>query len=89
MTTDGPNYTERLLDAVGRCLSREVAQRILDLRADPLLQDRVDWLADKCSAGELTVEERAEYEQYVRCWQFISLLQAKARELLDPRSGAA
>ena len=40
-------------------------------------QARIDELADKCTEGELTHEERAEYETYVRAGTFISILQAK------------
>jgi hypothetical protein len=73
---------ERLLDPVGRCLTPEVARQLVDLRADPDLQERVDLLADKCTEGQLTAEEREEYETYVRASRFIAILQAKARKVL-------
>jgi hypothetical protein len=72
----------RLLDPVSRCLTAEVAQRLVDLRADPQLQKRIDTLADKCTADQLTPEEREEYETYIRASRFIAVLQAKARKLL-------
>lgn len=73
---------DRLLDPVTRCLTPEVARQLVDLRADPELQARVDMLADKCTEGQLSVEEREEYETYVRFSRFIAILQAKARKLL-------
>src|SRR5262249_19588628 len=73
---------ERLLDPVSRCLTPEVARRLIELRADPELQARVDVLAEKCSEGQLSAEEREEYETYVRFSRFIAVLQAKARKLL-------
>jgi hypothetical protein len=73
----------RLLDPVSRCLTPEVARRLVELRADPELQKRIDTLADKCTADRLTLEEREEYETYVRTSRFIAILQAKARKLLS------
>lgn len=80
---------DRLMAPIGECLSPEVARRLVSLRADAALQARVDELADRCSAGTLTEPERAEYEQYVRFSQFVTLLQSRARRLLDQTSGAA
>ena len=73
---------DRLLDAVTRCLTPEVARRLVGLRADPELQQWVDTLADRCTEGQLTPEEREEYETYVRTSRFIAILQAKGRKLL-------
>jgi hypothetical protein len=73
---------DRLLDPVSQCLTPEVARRIIELRAEPELQARVDVLAERCSQGELSPEEREEYEAYVRGSRFVALLQAKARKLL-------
>lgn len=68
-------------------MTPEVARRLVALRADEAVQDRIDHLAEKCSEGELSPEERAEYEAYVRAIDFIATLQAKARKaLLDPDS---
>ena len=53
---------DRLLDPVVRCLTPEVARRLVELRADPGLQGRIDALADKCTEGQLTPEEREEYD---------------------------
>lgn len=73
---------DRILDPVSRCLTPEVARRLVKLRADPDVQARIDELADKCNEGELTTAERAEYDAYVSAIDFIAILQAKARELL-------
>ena len=80
---------ERLIEPVGRCLTPEVAKRIAYLQADKELQSRVDELADKANAGTLTETERSEYEQYVSFSQFVTLLQIKARNILDSSPGAA
>jgi hypothetical protein len=73
---------DRLLGPISRCLTPEVAQKLVQLRADPKLQERLDLLADKCTEGQLTPEEREEYETLVHAGHFIAILQAKARKFL-------
>ena len=73
----------RLLEPVGRCLTPEVARAIVNLRADLSVQTRIDELADKCTEGTLSAEEQSEYETYVHAIDFIAVLQAQARSLLD------
>src|SRR5258708_32940203 len=79
---DASVYLDRMLEPVSRCFTMEVADRLVQLRADPQIQIRIDELADKCTEGELTEEERREYETYVRAGNLIALLQAKARRFL-------
>src|SRR5206468_3309143 len=50
------------LEPLGKCLTPEVARKIVALRANRKTQARVDLLADKCTEGTLTKEERKEYE---------------------------
>jgi hypothetical protein len=73
---------DRLLDPVSRCLTPPVARRLVELRADPVVQARIDDLARKSTAGQLTPQERAEYEACVSAGTFIAILQSKARALL-------
>ncbi len=86
-TTD---VLHRLMDPVTRCLTPDSARRLVGLRADQAVQERIDDLADRCTEGQLTSEERAEYETYVNFIDFIGLLQARARRLLteDPASNS-
>ena len=72
----------QLLEPLGRCLSPEVAQQIINLRADPDLQRHIDQLAEKNTEGMLSDAERSEYEAYVHAINFINILQIKARKLL-------
>jgi hypothetical protein len=74
---------DRLLDPIAEAFSPEVARRIVDLRADSDMQCRLDELATRSTAGQLTAEERLEYEQYVDVVDLISVLQAKAQRVLD------
>lgn len=52
----------RLLEPVGRCLTPDVAKELVNLRADPVVQARIEELADKNTEGELSPEELDEYE---------------------------
>ncbi len=73
---------DRLFDPVEKCLTPEVARRLLGIRAPAEVQDRLDELADKSSDGTLSSDERSEYEVSVRAINFIGVLQAKARSVL-------
>jgi hypothetical protein len=73
---------DRLLDRVARCFTPKVARALLEVRADPELQVRIDELASRCNEGLLSQAERDEYEAYVRAINLITLLQSRARLLL-------
>ena len=73
---------DRLFDPIAQCLTPEVARALVNLRAQPDVQARIDELAEKCNDGELTPVELAEYQDIVEAIDFISLLQAKARARL-------
>lgn len=73
---------DRILEPVSSSLNEKAAQKLLALKADRKTQARVSKLADKCTEGELTPEERREYEMYLMANHFIAILQAKARILL-------
>ena len=62
------------------------ADAVLNFRPDPTLQDRIEELAAKSTEGELTDQERAEYEGYVRANKFIAILQRQARQFLGTTS---
>ena len=75
------SFLSRMASPVARRLNREAARALLDVRADKATAARVARLARKCNEGELTDEERAEYERYVTAGTLIAILQAKARLL--------
>jgi hypothetical protein len=84
--TTATRLLDRLLDPVGRCLSRRAARELAGLRADDETQDLIRELAEKCNEGTLSVEERAEYEAYVMAANVVAILQAKARARLTATS---
>lgn len=77
------NVLDRFLDPFGALLTPEVAQRLVDFRVDASTQARIDALADKCTEGQLTPAEGEEYDTYIAAIDFITVLQAKARTVLD------
>jgi len=82
MSTAVSDTLDRLLDPVGRSLSPEAARTLVNLRADRTFQTRLDELADKNTAGQLTPEELQEYDLYLSALSVLTVLQSKARLLL-------
>jgi hypothetical protein len=72
----------QLLEPFVRMMPVSFAEELAAMRAAPDAQGRIDELAGKCNEGELTPEERTEYEAYVDAIDVISILQAKARVVL-------
>ncbi len=77
--TLSPSILDRLLEPLGDAMPIDYARKLVELRASPADQARIDELADKCNEGLLTAEEREEYEGYVQAIQVITVLQLKAR----------
>ena len=73
---------DRVLEPITDCLTPDVAAKLVALRADDRIQARVDELAEKANEGTLSTEERTEYDRYRDAFHFVTILQAKARELL-------
>ena len=78
----GGAVLEEMLEPVSRCLGMETARALTALQVDERIQARVEDLAEKCNEGQLTEDERAEYEAYVQASTLIGILQAKARQKL-------
>ncbi len=74
---------DRVLEPITNCLTPDVAAKLVALRADDQIQARVDELAEKANEGTLSKEERTEYDRYRDAFHFVTILQAKARELLS------
>jgi hypothetical protein len=77
---------DRILEPVSSSLNEEAARRILTLTADRKTRALVNKLADKCNEGELTPEERREYETYLMANHLVAILKARARILLSRKS---
>ena len=73
---------DRGTDPILQFFTVDQARGIVQYRGDAALETRIEELAAKANEGELTPDERAEYEGYVRANKFMAILQAKARKLL-------
>lgn len=73
---------DSLLDPLSRCLDEESARRLFELRVAPVVQERIDALAERANEGRLADEERAEYETLINAADFISILKLKTRRHL-------
>lgn len=82
-TLTNADALDRLLDPVRDCLTRDVALKIIGLRADPETQARLDGLAERNAAGTITPEELAVYDALIGAGNVIAVLQAKARAVID------
>ena len=58
---------------------------VLSFKPDAALVERIDLLASRCTEGELTPEEREEYEGYVRADMFIAILRKQAERMSHAR----
>jgi hypothetical protein len=63
--------------------------KLIELRVSVKVQARINALARKCNVGELTEDDRAEYEIYVLVGEFLAILQAHSRLLLARRERAS
>jgi len=79
---------DRIFDPFRDVLTPEFARRVLAWHADDEIERRLDELGDKCNEGTITAGEREEYETYVRSIDFIGILQAKARAVLQQNGNA-
>ena len=73
---------EQMIDGLSKCLTPESAKQVLKFRADAKLQKHLHQLADKCTEGTLTPEERSEYGDCVTLGTFLAILQSKIRQKL-------
>ena len=82
MATTATSALDRIVEPVVRSLNREAAQSLLNIRVDRAATRRMATLARKCNEGELSPEERNEYEMNVLASELLALFQAKARALV-------
>jgi hypothetical protein len=84
----GNDLLDRLLDPIGQALTPEAARRLLAVRADAEAQRRMDELAERANEGQLSQDEREQYESLVAAAGVIAVLQTKARAVLAGTTAA-
>jgi hypothetical protein len=65
---------DRGTDVLLRFFTAEQAEALAAYRGDEAIQNRIEELARKSTEGELTDQERAEYEGYVKANKFVAIL---------------
>lgn len=68
----------KLFEPMAALMDVEAAKKILTIKADRKTRARVSKLAQKCSDGILTPEERSEYEEHILVGDLVALFRAKA-----------
>ena len=71
-----------LLEPLSLCLDAESARRLVAFRIDPQVLARMEVLGERANEGQLTADERSEYEALINAADFISILRLKARRHL-------
>lgn len=77
------NAFDVLVDPLFNLFTPEQTKQILEYRAGEPLEARIEELSRKSTEGELTTQERAEFEGYARASRFIAVMQAKAKRNLQ------
>ena len=77
---------DQLLDPVREILTPEVAQALVNLRANSSIQERIEDLAERHHEGQLNEDELSEYKELVNAANMIAVLQAKAQSVLTQSS---
>jgi len=76
-----------MLDPVTDAMSREFAESLVALKADAETMERIEVLRGKANEGSLSPDEDAEYKEFVEALDVISILQGKARQVLNRQAG--
>ena len=66
-----------------QCLLPGREQLVLDARPDQALRNHIDNLSANITEDELTDDERAEYEGYVRANKFLAVLRREAKLMIE------
>ena len=60
-------------------------EAVLAVKPDQALRKRIDELASKSTEGDLTADERDEYEGYIKANKFVATLRRQARRMQAER----
>lgn len=86
-TAHQAEIASEMLESLVTSLPPESLRSLAAFKASPRVQSRVDDLARKCNAGEISDTEQAEYEAYVRVANVLGVLKVKAKRALGDMGG--
>jgi hypothetical protein len=72
-----------LLEPLSQCFDAESARRLIAFRIDQQVLTRIELLGELANEGNLTADERSEYEALINAADFISILRLKAQRHLS------
>jgi hypothetical protein len=76
---------EAYLAPLAECFTPDVARRIVDFRPDVRTEERLAVLRSKANEGALSESESREYQEFIEALDFMGLLKAQARSILNAR----
>lgn len=82
MNTATETVLRKALTPVFQSMTPDIARRIAELRADDELQKKVASYAERANEGDLTPDDRRDYESCVQACDVLASLQALARQVL-------
>jgi hypothetical protein len=77
-----PGLLEALAESVAACLDAPSLRAIANMELDSRTRKRLDELAEKANEGQLSADERVEYQSLIGVSEFLGLAQLRARALL-------
>jgi hypothetical protein len=80
---------ERIVGPTVADFSPDTARDLLKLRFDPKTTAQIRRLLQKNNRGTITAEDRVLLEKFLRVGQFVDLLHAKARLILQAANAAS
>lgn len=83
MTTPTPQPDRSVLDPL---FSEDLAERILSFSLPATVNQRLEYLRARANEGQLSEDERAEYEQIVDDLDFLGELRATAQAVRNRRA---
>jgi len=84
LTTD--DVIDRMLNPVAAALTGDAARRFIDVRFDAEVQAHLAHLAELASEGQLSADQRVDYEFFLTVSDVISLLKVKVRDAVPAAS---
>lgn len=85
-TPESTAFDRAVSPVLRQVLPKPETENVISFDVDPDVRARIEELASKSTEGELSEQERFEYQGYIRANKFIATLQRQARRLLNPAS---
>lgn len=74
----------KMLEPALEAMPADFARVLVNLRVDEGLQSRIEVLRYKANTGQLSIDEKQEYEEFIEAVEIVSLLQVNAQRVLKP-----